>query len=574
MGRSWDIREVDAHQAESLSRELGLSPLMARLLLLRDVQTVEQARDFLQPGLRQLHDPFSMHGMEAAVERLVEALKKGERICVYGDYDVDGVTATALLILFFNRSGLDVQYRIPSRLEEGYGLNMPAVEEIASNGTHLLVTVDCGISDLEPIQRAVELGMDVIVMDHHQVPAELPSACAVLDPHQSVCSFPTKDLAAVGVAFNLLIALRSRLRASGFYRECDEPNLREYLDIVALGTVADIVPLVGENRVLAHCGLAELTAGRRPGVAALKEVAGLMGGQVTTGHIAFRLAPRINAGGRLGRADKGVELITTRSFSRALILARELDEANTRRQSIERQIFDQARENAPEAFDRHGKEALVLACEGWHVGVVGIVASRLVELFDCPVVLIALDGERGRGSARTTKGVHLFDALRQCGDMLEAFGGHEMAAGLTIRRSELEAFRKAFREAVLQQATESGGQVLYADAEVQPNAWHTEDIEALGKLEPHGAGNPEPVFLARDLQIKNVRIVGRDPPYHLKAVALDGSRPWDLIGFRMGDRAGQVLERMDLLYTPEMNSWEGYHTIQLRLKDLRPPWRS
>ena len=428
MRRVWHTRESDPELAEQLSRTLDVHPLVAQLLTQRDVKTEEEGLRFLTPALSDLHDPGLMKGMDLAVDRLVHAVKSGERVCIYGDYDVDGVTSVSLLALFLREFGLVTDYYIPSRLRDGYGLNEKAIAEIAAKGTGLLTTVDCGISDLDQIQQANDAGMDVIIIDHHQVPEQLPPAVAILDPHQPGCTFPAKDLAAVGVTFNLVMALRARLRELGQFRHREEPNLREYLDLVALGTVADIVPLLDENRIITHFGLAELTAGRRPGGAALKEMAGMRSSEVAVGQVAFRLAPRINAVGRMGEASSAVELLTTNSYSSALTMARELEKANDERKMIEHRILKQAQDEAKKAVD-HGDSALVLASEEWHPGVIGIVASKLVDKYARPVVMIALDGSAGRGSARGTEQIHLYQALLACADVLKGFGGHRAAAG-------------------------------------------------------------------------------------------------------------------------------------------------
>ncbi len=571
MKKVWDIREVDDSEAESLARALGISPLVARLLLLRGVTDPDSGRRFLEPALGDLHDPFMMRDMDKVVGRVIDALKAGDRVCVWGDYDVDGITATSVLLLFLKSLGLRVDYHIPSRLEEGYGLNEAEIDRIAEAGTRLLVTVDCGVSDLDPIRHAVSRGLDVVVLDHHQVPDELPEAVGILNPHRPDCSFPTQDLAAVGVAFNLIMALRKELRDRNAFGDEGEPNLRELLDLVALGTVADIVPLMDENRIITRFGLEELSAGRRPGVAALKEVAGLLSGGVTAGQVAFRLAPRINAAGRLGSAAQGVELLTTRSYSAALKLARQLDQANAKRQGIEQTIYQQALNQAEGLRADRKPAALVLSSDDWHVGVVGIVASRLVEKFSCPVVLVSMDGETGRGSARGLEGVHLYDAMATCADHLEAFGGHRLAAGLSIRRDAVKAFGRAFERAIA--AQQDGAELkktVQVDGLARPSDWTPEAVTALQQLQPHGLGNPEPVFLARGLTLKGTRPVGREPPYHLKAAALDDGRSWDVIGFRMADKIDQARGPVDLLYTPEFNTWEGQTSIQLRMIDLRP----
>ncbi len=572
MLRVWDSSESDPGLVDSLAQSLSVHPVIARLLIHRNITRVEDARRFLSPSLGDLHDPRLMKDMDVAVARILEAVRDKEPICIYGDYDVDGVTSVTVLSEFLNSIGISPSSYIPSRLEEGYGLNQESVTEIAGRGTKLLITVDCGITDLEQVAHARALGMDVIVIDHHQVPEQLPDATAILNPFRNDCTFPYKHLAAVGVVFNLVMALRAAIRENGGFENCEEPNLREYLDLVSLGTVADIVPLLDVNRIITRFGLAELTAGRRPGIAALKEVSGILSDQIEVGQVAFRLAPRINAVGRLGKASMAVELLSTRSYSRALALARELDRSNVARQSIEHEIFDQAVKMAKKLKEESDPPALVLAADGWHIGVVGIVASKLVERFACPVILIAFEGELGRGSARGTEQIHLYQALCDCAGFLDDFGGHRAAAGLTLKRDRLKDFQKGFLAAIQGQLGEQAPTKRFlTDGEVSPWEWSVPLVESLRALAPFGLGNPEPIFMVKRLKVKSIRLVGREPPYHLKlSFAHEGQGTIDAIGFGMGDRVSEVVERIDLLYTQDLNSWAGNVTLQLRIKDLKP----
>jgi single-stranded-DNA-specific exonuclease len=572
MRRVWAVREVDPAGVAALSSALGVTERLAGLLWTRQVRDVEQGRAFLEPSLGALHDPGELCDMRRVVERLARAVATSERICIWGDYDVDGVTSTALLWGFLRELGASPEFYIPFRLEEGYGLNVQALERLRAGGVELVVAVDCGISDHQPIRRAAELGLDVVVIDHHQVPDELPSAAGILNPRRADCAFPAKELAAVGVVFNLLMALRAELRARGAFEGRAEPNLRRMLDLVALGTVADVVPLLGENRVVTCFGLAELAAGRRPGIAALKEVAGLTGPRLSAADVAFRLAPRINALGRLGRAAGGVELLTTDSYARALALAREMEEANLQRRALEQHIQVQACAQADAAMAAGRPPALVLADEGWHTGVIGIVASRLVERYGRPVILVGQAGEPGRGSARGIEGVHLFEALRACESHLAAYGGHRLAAGLSVTRTALDGFRRAFLREVDRQL---GGlepvRAVQVDGLVQPGAWSPEEVAALARLEPFGAGNPEPIFWARALDVRGARLVGSRPPLHVKAGVEDQGRTFELIWFRQAERLDELRrDRVDVLYTPGLNTWNGQTSIQLKVLDVRP----
>ncbi len=555
--------------AARLAEALRLHPLAARVLAARGHVDPATAARFLEAPLADLPDPFSMKGMDGAVARIARALDAGERIACYGDYDVDGVTSTSLLTGFLRAAGGDVVTYVPHRLVEGYGLNGDAVARLAGQGVRLLVTLDCGITSVEEVRAAAAFGVDAVVVDHHTVPVELPAAAAILNPHQPGCAYPSKDLAAVGVTFALVMALRRRLRDAGrFGPRRPEPNLKDALDLVALGTIADVVPLVGANRTLVRWGLEVLAKSRRPGVRALKRVAGIADGQpVTAGQVGFRLAPRINAAGRLDDAGRGVRLMLADDEENARALAEELDRENQARQEIERRILEEAMEDAA-ARVAAGARGLVLARDGWHAGVVGIVASRIVERFHRPAVLIALEGESGKGSGRSIESFHLYDALATCAAHLARFGGHKHAAGVTVERAAIDGFRAAFEahaaarlsEADLQPRCRIDGWI--DDAELTDRA--AADLE---RLAPFGAGHPEPVFALRRAAARG-RTVGA-AGVHLK-LAL-GARGLDAIGFGMGDRAALCAEGpVDAAFSVGFDEWDGTRRLQLKLRDVRP----
>jgi single-stranded-DNA-specific exonuclease len=553
--------------AEALGRALGLHPLAARVLAARGHQEAAAATAFLAASLADLPDPFLMKGMEAAVERIVRAIESGERIAAYGDYDVDGVTSTVLLAGFLRAAGADVVTYTPHRLVEGYGLNTGAVEQLAGQGVGLVVSLDCGITSVEEVRAAAALGLDTVVVDHHTVPVELPAAAAILNPHQPGCDYPYKDFAAVGVTFALVMALRRRLRERGrFGAGRAEPNLKEALDLVALGTVADVVPLTGANRILVRWGLEQVARTRRPGLKALKRVAGLAeGAPVAAGQVGFRLAPRINAAGRLDDAGRGVRLLLDADPAQARRLAEELDRENQARQEIERRMLEEALADATAAVAR-GVRGLVLAREGWHPGVVGIVAARVAERFHRPAVLIGLVDGVGKGSGRSIEGFHLYDALAACQGHLTRFGGHRHAAGVTLEPGRVEAFRAAFEAHAAAALSEEqlvprcriDGWV--EEGELTPRA--AEDLEKLG---PWGAGHPEPVF-ALTTAAGRARTVGAQQQ-HLK---LTVGRGLDAIGFGLGGHAPLCQGRVDLAFTLGFDDWDGVKRLQLKLRDLRP----
>ncbi|MDY7229383.1 single-stranded-DNA-specific exonuclease RecJ [Hyalangium rubrum] len=565
----WLLPESVDQQVASLAGELGLHPLPARILLHRGYKTPEAASAFLSDKLADLPDPFRMKGMAPAVERLTRALRQGEKITLYGDYDVDGVCSTSLLALFLRELGARPATYIPHRIGEGYGLNIQAVERIASEGTRVLVTLDCGVSAVAEISRARDLGVDVVVVDHHTVPATLPPAVALLNPHQPGCDYPTKTLCAAGVAFNLCMGLRKRLREDGFFATRKEPNLKALMDLVAMATVADVVPLTGANRILVAHGLQELTAARRPGVRALKEVAGMEPeAPVTAGQVGFRLGPRINAAGRLHDASLGLQLLTSESTEEARRLAGVLDSANSERQGIESTILTEALKQAETRKDSRG---FVLYSEGWHPGVIGIVASRVVERFHRPTVMVGVTDGVGKGSARSIEGFHLFDALNGCSDLFVRFGGHKYAAGLTIEADRLPAFREAFERIATERLTpEDLVPRCKVDAVVTPRDLDERAVEALQKLGPFGQGNPEPVLVLRR-QMARPRVLTPKTGYgsaHLKLALVDAPEV-DAIGFGMGDRLSLVEGPVDLAFQVGMDTFRGQRRVSLRLKDLR-----
>ena len=565
--RRWILKAVDEAAALALVSSTGLRPATARLLASRGVHDPEAARRYLDPQLRDMPDPFLLADAEKAAHRLADAITAGERISLYGDYDVDGVTSSTLMAAFLQAHGVDPLVYIPKRLIEGYGLNEAAVEHLAAQGTQVLVTLDCGITAADEIARANTHGIDVIVVDHHKCPPELPPAFATLNPHQDHCPYPDKVLAAVGVCFNLVVGLRKVLRERGFYSEArPEPNLRRLLDLVALGSIADMVPLTGVNRLFAWFGMLELRHARRPGVRALMEVSRVRPVKCDSGDVGFRLGPRINAAGRLDDASVGVRLLLTEDIAEARGLAAALDEANGNRQAIEGDVFRQACELVESQASL--PDAIVLANERWHPGVVGIVCSKLVERFDRPVVLI---GEGGRGSARTARGLHLYDALADCAHHLTKFGGHRAAAGMRIPFASVDAFRRAFLARV--KADPDFGAVtestLVYDADIGPEDVNEDWFAELSRLEPFGNGNPEPLFRLRGVRVKNHRVVGVD---HLKLRLQEGRfGGLSCIAFKMGELAESLSPgaAVELAAHLMMNEFSGLQTLELRVRDLR-----
>ena len=563
MKRRWKVSPANIELQEFLSRELSILPLTAQLLINRGLVDCDRASSFLRPDLRHLHDPFLMKDMDRAVDRVVKALRDGEKIALYGDYDVDGTTATALLFTFFRELGITPRCYIPHRLREGYGLNIDAIRRLHQEGVRLIITTDCGITNHEEVRVASSLGIDCIVTDHHEVPPRLPPAVAVLNPMRRDCSFPFKALAGVGVAFNLVIALRARLREMGWFKDT-VPNLKRYLDIVSIGTIADMVPLLDENRIFASYGLKELGDSVRPGLRALKDVSGIRNGKVDSWNVAFQLAPRINAAGRMDTAYEAFELLTTEDERRALELATRLDRENLSRQRLEEEIFREALAMLDgKAMDK----AIVLSREGWHPGVIGIVASRLTERFTRPTVMIAIDGDTGKGSVRGIKGFNVIEGLRACEETLLRYGGHKSAAGLTLERGKIDAFRTLFVD-LLNRTLKEEDLVpeVTIDAVVSLDELNPRVVSEIEKLSPFGTGNEEPLLGALDAHIIYSEVVGER---HLRCKVRQKGPAHSAIAFGRADLHPISGYGFDIAFYPYMDEWEGLRSLRLRIKDVR-----
>jgi single-stranded-DNA-specific exonuclease len=561
--KRWRERKPQVADLAELTAELGVCPLVARLLAIRGLHDPDQARIFLQAKLSSLPDPDLLPDMEVAVQRLVAALEKQEKIAIHGDYDVDGITGTALLVESLRAFGAEADYHIPSRLKDGYGLSAEALTRAAQAGCALVVSVDCGISAVAEAELVKELGLDLIVTDHHQPPAQLPACLALVNPHLPGNRFPWPHLAGVGVAFFLLLGLRRRLRENGWFATRIEPDLRSGLDLVALGTIADMVPLGGVNRMLVRFGLQLLDAGGRPGIAALKQVAEVT--RVTCGSVGFRLAPRLNAAGRLDEAVLGVHLLLAEGSLPLAELAGHLDACNRERQLIEEQTLQEA--VAQVETGCIAEHSLVLAAEDWHPGVIGIVASRLVERYYRPTVMIALNDGQGKGSARSIQGFHLFAALEKVAGNLESFGGHAAAAGLSLKAERLQSFREDFEQAAAAVlSAEDLIPCLDHDGEVSLAELTLPVVQQLAELAPFGIGNPQPVFICRQLCLSPPQVVGGK---HLRfSVSAQGGQI-GCIAFGMASRLEQLQGPVDLLFRAEVNSFRGRDSVQLQVMDFR-----
>lgn len=552
---------------DSFYQELKISPLTVQILFNRGIKDKEQVSKFLFPTLADLPDPFSMGHIDKVAHRLSTAIKKREKITIFGDYDVDGTTATALLLLFLRKVGAQVDFYIPHRLHEGYGLNIEALQKIRSSGTNILVTVDCGISNQEEVQWAQENGLEVIITDHHEVPEDLPPAFAILNPKQKNCAYPFKELAGVGVVFNLLIALRQVLRQTGLGNHQALPNLKEFLDLVALGTVADVVPLLGVNRILVKYGLAQLQQSTRPGIRALKELAALGESPVDTNTILFRFGHRINAAGRLGDAREVVQLLSTDNEQEAQQIASRLEQINSLRQRIEEKIYQSAKEMITSGQMWPEKKSLVLASPDWHPGVIGIVASRLTEEFYRPTILIACQEKIAKGSGRSITSFPLFSGLKKCQQWMEAFGGHAQAAGLLIRPEHIPSFAEAFEEIVRHSCEEEDFiPALPIDAWAQLRQIDELFFPELEAMAPFGPGNPEPVLATTDLEVLESRLVGKN---HMRLRLQQGRLIREAIAFNMADLHPLSKERIKLAFSPTVGFYQGKKTLELKVVDIQ-----
>ncbi len=563
----WILAEADPAIVGAIARALGIHEAVARALVNRGVDCEDSARRFLDPCIGHLHDPYLFVDMRQAVSRIARAVREQESIVVYGDYDVDGITATAVLVKFLERLGGRVGAYIPNRLSEGYGLNMDAVAAIAEQGCDLLITADCGISAREEVAFGRSLGMDFLITDHHEPLAELPGAVAILNPKVSGSGYPFRDLAGVGVALKTVEAV---IRAAS-RRPDPLVHLAGYLELAALGTIADVAPLVDENRVIARCGIAEIRSGRNQGLSAVCRIAGIDQSRVGVRDIAFRLAPRLNAAGRMGDSQLALELLLSSDRRDAVCKAEQVDSMNCDRRSIQQEILDDILSSLPPP-ERLDDSIIVTAGEDWHPGVVGLVASRLAEMYYRPALVLSREGEYARGSARSVPDFDIHWALEECRELLCEFGGHQQAAGLTLQWNRISQLADRLKGI----AREALGEIrpercIFIDGVLHCSDLDMELAEQLGSLGPFGEANPPPLFLMRDLPILEYRTVGAGGR-HLKLVLGPMEAPVEAIAFGFGDLADQLrserVESVDVVGEVSINEWNGRQHLQIVLCDI------
>jgi len=564
MKHRWTYYDVHP-QVDQIMELINVPRTIAQILLNRGVDTFDEARYFLKPTLDDLHNPFLMKDMDLAVERIASAIQAKEHIMIFGDYDVDGTTSTTLLYLTIKLLTDQVSYFIPNRLKEGYGLSLHGIQEAKSRGAGLILAVDCGITANLEVDQASAMEIDVIIIDHHMPGDTLPASLAVLNPKRADCDYPFKELCGVGLAYKVAQALAEQVGLP-------DHAIYAHMDLVALGTTADIVPLRDENRVLTKYGLTMIQQTSKLGLQALIQAAGLNQKEIGTGHVVFGLAPRINAAGRMGDATRVVRLLTTDDRGEADVLAEELNTENVRRRQQDSVAFEEARKVVENDSFLSEANGIVLASEDWHPGIIGIVASRIVETFSRPVVMIALNGDTGRGSARTVGDFHLYNAIKECSDLLIQFGGHHHAAGLSIAKENVKAFQQRFHEVVTANATpEDFIPRLNIDTEIEFDEVTPRLMKLLKMLGPFGPENNHPVLVSRNLSLVGApNIIGSEKT-HLKFKVRQNNQVFDAIAFGMADYAEQLRaqpNQVHLAYTLEENTWNGKTSTQLRIKDI------
>ncbi len=557
MNKSWQYYEANYEQVEEISKKFNISKLLAQILINKQIIKEEEISIFLNPNRNNFYDPFLMPDMEKATNRIIEAIKNKENILIYGDYDVDGITSTTVLKKFLEERGINPKYHIPNRLKEGYGLNKQAIEEIAKNGTQLMITVDCGISGVEETEFAKSLGIETIITDHHEPGDILPNALAIIDAKIKENKYPFNQLAGVGVVFKLIQALSIKLGL-------DEKEYLKYLDLVCLGTISDIVPLIDENRVIAKLGLKLVNVTKNLGLKTLLNLSGYKTADSNT--ISFGIAPRINACGRMGFENKALQLLLSNDRQEVLKLAEDLNEYNKQRQDKEKEILEQAIKQ----IEDNGEDnpAIILGANNWHHGVTGIVSSKITEMYFKPSILIGFEGDIGKGSGRSIQGIDLHEAILRCSNKLEKFGGHSMAIGLTVRKENFDEFKKEVNEYLKTKNISEIKQIIMIDVITNLKDINLQAVEELKLLEPFGEVNRMPIFCFRNLKVDSIRALTEGK--HLKINLRDDNMLISAIGFNMGEKAGEYRlgDKVDVIGSLEINDYNGMKSIQLNLKDI------
>ena len=559
MNKKWQIYETDKEKVEEVKRKYQINELLATILVNRNIINEEDIRLFLNPTREDFYDPFLIKDMDIAVDRILQAIDKKEKVTIYGDYDVDGITSITVLKSFLKDIGLEANFYIPNRLEEGYGLNKNAIDKIKQNGCDLMITVDCGISAIEEIEYANSLGIETIVTDHHEAGNELPKAIAVIDNKRKDSTYPFRELAGVGVVFKLTQALGIKLGLK-------EETYLKYLDIVCVGTISDIVPLVDENRVIAKLGLMLVKQTRNIGLKSIINSSGYT--KIDSNTISFGVAPRINACGRMGKAEEALELFLSSDIQEVRTLTQKLNEHNRKRQETEKSIFENALQKIEKEHLEKNK-AIIVGGENWHHGVIGIVSSKITEMYFKPSILLSFEEDGiGKGSGRSIPGFDLHDALMKCLDTIEKFGGHSMAVGITIKKDKLEEFKKEFEEIATESHIEEIVPIINIDAKIGLGNINKEMVESLKQLEPFGEANKMPIFAFKNLKIDSIRALSEGK--HLKLTLKEDNYIINAIGFNIGNLSEEyrIGDKVDIAGVLEINTFNGVDNLQINIKDI------
>ena len=561
--KKWISYNKNYSNVNNFIKEFKISDTLARLLINRDIDSIEKAKNYLNPDISQLHNPFEMFDMNKSLNRIEKAILEKEKICIYGDYDVDGITSVAMLYNFIKKLEGNAIYYIPDRLEEGYGLNTEAIKKIIALDVNLIITVDCGIRSVDEVDLANDSNIDVIITDHHKCGDILPEAYSIINPNQRQCKYPFKNLAGAGIVFKIITALSEKLLWKDY--------ALDFLDLTALATVADVVPLTDENRVMVQKGIEQVKKTKNLGLKALINTCGIELTDLNAYHLGFIIAPRINAAGRLKDANIVVELLTTTDETKAYEIAKKLNELNYNRQQIENSMLETALRKIKHEMDLKTEHVIVLGDSSWHVGIIGIIASRITEKFNKPSIIISIENEIGKGSARSIKGLNIHEVLSKCEELLIKYGGHELAAGLTIEKRLIKDFRKKINDIVHKFKKDNPFyHEILVDYKIANKVNLTNLFNEIKRLEPFGAGNPKPLFVYRFLALKEIKTVGLNGK-HLSLKMFNGKEYIRGIGFNMGFVANhiEVNQKIDIICSVEMNTWNGEENIQLHIKDLK-----
>ncbi|MDP6852982.1 MAG: single-stranded-DNA-specific exonuclease RecJ [Candidatus Marinimicrobia bacterium] len=561
----WRFKSIDEDCVKKVAETFSIPHTIARVMSLRGIQNRENSKKFFYPHLEGIHDPFLMKDMEDAVSRILQTISEKKSILIFGDYDVDGTTSAAFLTLFFQSLEVDVHYYIPSREKEGYGVSKQGIEYGKLIGADILITCDCGINAFEQVDFANSLGIDVIISDHHKPEAKLPDAAAVINPNRLDCNYPFKGLCGAGVAFKLALALCQK----GGY---DQALAWKHSDLITLGIAADLVPIKDENRIIVHYGIKQMQKQTNSGITALLKTGGLWKKEITVGRLVFWMAPKINAAGRLGDASRAVKLLTTNNPVRAMDIARELEDENNLRKEITHKITEEALYQVKTNCNLDKEKAIILGSEDWHPGVVGIVASRIKETFARPAIIISFEEDEGKGSCRSIYGFDMVDALRECASSLTGFGGHPIAAGLSLQKEKFDAFKATFLKVAENQiSTEELTPTIMVDSELNLEDLDHRMLKFLNSMEPYGPGNMRPIFTTKNIRVEGIpQLLGRDQNT-LKFSVKQKKTPFESIGFNMAEHYEKLIlnSPIDIAYVIGENEWNGKRTVQLELKDIK-----